>query len=121
MTITLAFLVCSFLAILAYEYAYGRFYKNRPVPAWLSFLLVLCVLVFRLSSAYAGALVVISLFPGADSSMASIRTAFGLFAGISAAAVLLQLAQNAVRSAIGEPTRPVSLLRIFPPRKKSGK
>ncbi len=113
---SLLFFFSSFLLILVYEYVYARFYKNRQVPLTASFFLVLCVLVFRVSSAYVGALAAISLFPGADSSMASIRTAVGLFAGISAAAVLLQLAQNGVRVLIGEPTRPISFIRLFPPR-----
>ena len=116
MTRALIFFFSAFLAILAYEYVYARFYKNRQIPLALGFFLVLCVVVFRVSSAYVGALAFISLFPAADRSMAGIRTAFGLFAGISAAAVLLQLAQNGVRVLMGEPTRPVSFIRLFPPR-----
>ena len=116
MTRALIFFFSAFLAILLYEYAYGKFYRHRQVPLTLGFFLMLCVLVFRVSSAYVGALAAISLFPGADSSMASIRTAAGLFAGIWSAAVLLQLAQNAVRVFIGEPARPVSFIRIFPPK-----
>ena len=116
MTRALIFFFAAFFAILLYEYVYGKFYKHEQVPLTLGFFLVLCVLVFRVSSAYVGALAAISLFPHADSSMTGIRTACGLFAGIWSAAVLLQLAQNAVRVLIGEPPRPVSFIRIFPPK-----
>lgn len=99
-----------------YEYHYGKFRKTKQVPLTLGFFLTLSVLVFRVSSAYIGALAAISLFPHADSSMTGIRTACGLFAGIWSAAILLQLAQNTVRVLIGEPPRPVSFIRIFPPK-----
>ena len=116
MTRALLFLSSSFLALVLYEYVYTKHYKDRQVPLTLGYFLVLCLIVFRVSSAYAGALAAIKLFPGADSSMTGIRTACGLFCGIWAAAILLQLAQNAVRVSLGEPARPVSFTRIFPPR-----
>ena len=106
----------AFILILAYEYVYHRTYKDKQVPLALGYFLIFCVLVFRLSGAYIGALAAIKFFPNADSSMTSIRTAAGLFAGIWSAAILLQLAQNAVRSLIGEPTIPISFLRISPPK-----
>lgn len=116
MTRALIFFFAAFLALLLYEYVYAKRYKGRQVPLTLGVFLTLCVLVFRVSSAYAGALAAISLFPRADASLAGIRTAGGLFAGIWSAAILLQLAQNAVRVLMGEPSRPVSFTKIFPPR-----
>lgn len=120
MTRALLFFFSACSVLLLYEYAYSKFYKGKQVPLTLGFFLVLCLLVFRVSSAYIGALAAISLFPLADSSLARIRTALGLFAGIWSAAILLQLAQNAVRVSIGEPARPVSFIRIFPPRPEPG-
>lgn len=116
LTRALLFLSSAFLVLVLYEYFYTNHYKGRQVPPTLGYFLVLCLIVFRVSSAYAGALAAIRLFPGADSSMAGIRTACGLFAGIWSAAILLQLAQNAVRVLLGERARPVSFTRIFPPR-----
>ena len=117
MTRTLIFFFSAFLPILAYEYVHHRFYSNRQVPLTLGFDLVLCVLVYRISSAYLGALAAIALFPSADKSMAGIRTAAGLFAGIWSAAIFLQVSQNAVRSLIGAPTLPISFTRLTPRKK----
>lgn len=116
MTRALLLFSAAFLLLLLYEYIYDKFYKNRQLPLTLGFPAVFCLVVYRVASAYLGALAILKFFPPADRPAAGIKTAFGLFAGLWAAAVLLQLAQNAVRVLIGAPTFPVSLIRVFPPK-----
>jgi uncharacterized membrane protein HdeD (DUF308 family) len=108
----------AFLVILGYEYVYHKFYKNRQVPLSLGFFLVFCIMVFRVSSACIGALVAVRVFPPAGRTDGRITAAIGLLAGLWSASVLVQLAQNAVRVLIGEPTRPVSLIRLSSAWKK---
>ena len=109
-----ALLLCSgaLCPLLLYEYVHHKYYKTKQVPLPLGFLLLLCLLAFRVGSAYAGAFTALILFPAGDRAAGRAIALIGLLAGLWSAAVLLQLAQNAVRRALGEPTLPISLVRL---------
>jgi hypothetical protein len=113
MTRALVLFFIASLPIPLYEYIFHKYYKARQVPVALGVFLLLCVLAVRISSAWIGALTALDLFPPATRASGSLTALIGLLLGLWLAALLIQLAQNAVRWAIGEPPRPISLIRLY--------
>lgn len=102
---------CSAAPLLLHEYFYQRYYRDRPVPLAWGICLAVCLLAFRISSAFTGAVLAVLALPAADTFLSRVRTGAGLLAGMWAGAILLQLAQNSVLRRLGLPARRVSFIR----------
>lgn len=114
----LFFFVPSTLGILAYEFTYFKYFRGKTVSPAVGFMVLLLFVISRFSAFFLGAILAlpycVPFGPKAGRMMFVLSGVLALYIF----AILIQVAQNLVRLALGAPTHPISWIRSMKPSKR---